>query len=52
MKKILTLSILAMLFASCGHTGGHKHHDDSSHSCNDKQTCKDKEKCEECKKTH
>ena len=51
MKKILIVSILVSLLASCGHVGGHKHHDESSHSCSDKDMCKDKKECEDCKKT-
>ncbi len=65
MKKILIMSILVSLFASCGHIGGHKHHDESTCGSSEKQPCKDgcstnkdakadvkkdKKECEACKK--
>lgn len=62
MKKILIMSILVSLFASCGHMGGHKHHDESACGCSEKQPCKggcstdkdakkEKKECEACKKS-
>ena len=61
MKKILILSILVSFFASCGHMGGHKHHNHSGCSVCEKTPCKGectadstkaevKKECEECKK--
>ena len=65
MKKILIMSILVSLFASCGHMGGHQHHGESASGCSEKQPCKggcatdkdtkadakkDKKECEACNK--
>ena len=55
MKKILIVSILVSLFASCGHMGGHKNHDHCKGGCAAEESSKadvkkDKKECEECKK--